>query len=311
MRSVPVTNKNKKFFSILYKQRFILLMSIPFLIWMAIFMYRPMYGLLYAFQNFNPTKGVLGSDWVGLKHFIRFFNMDETIQAVRNTLVIASSNLVLHNLVPVFFALLINEIFYNRFKRVIQTISYLPHFVSFAVVSSIFVTMMSMNGPINASLVNLGITEKPILFWANAPLFWILVPLINIWKEVGWAAIIYLAAIAGINLEIYEASAVDGCNRIRKIWHVTLPGIIPTIVTLWVLSISGIISAGFDPSYLLGNAANRSHSDVIDTLAYRYGLGMGQYSFSTAIGLMQMAIGFVVVAISNKLAKKLTDYSLW
>lgn len=286
-------------------------MSIPFLVWIAIFHFGPVWGWLFAFQNYNPAFGVRGSEWVGLANFRQFLSMPDAMRAARNTVVISAYNLILNNLLPVVLALLLNELRKQGFKRVTQTISYLPHFVSFVVVANLFLTMLGTNGPINEILVQWGVYDKPRLFWSEGPLFWILVPLINIWKEVGWGAIIYLAAISAVDQELYEAATVDGCGRFRKMWHVTLPSILPTIVVLWVLSVSDLIYAGFDQSYLFGNAANRGYSEVISTFTYRFGIQLGQYSLATAVGLMQVVIGFTLVAMSNWLARRLTDYSLW
>lgn len=295
----------------LYNQRFLLLMSIPFLAWLFVFRFGPVWGWIYAFQNFNPAKGVFGSTWVGLDNFKRFFESAEALRAARNTVVIASANLVLHNLMPIAFAVFLNEIRSKAYQRTIQSISYLPHFVSFVVVANIFSTLLSKNGAVNALLLQLGILDAPVLFWAKGELFWVLIPLINLWKELGWSAIIYLAAISSINQELYEAANMDGCGRFRRIWHITIPGILPTIVILWVLSAGGIFDAGFEQSYLFGNAANRAYSDVIETFTYRYGIRLGQFSFSTAVGLMKVVLGFALVAISNGVARRLTDYSLW
>jgi putative aldouronate transport system permease protein len=305
------TVKKRDIKKVLYNQRYLLLMSIPFLVWLAVFRFGPMWGWIYAFQNFNPAKGVFGSDWVGLANFKRFFETAEALRATRNTVIIATANLILHNLMPVIFALFLNEIRNKAYKRTIQSISYLPHFVSFVVVANIFTTLLSRNGVVNELFIKLGIFDEPVMFWAEGKLFWLLIPLINIWKELGWGAIIYLAAISGINQELYDAANVDGCGRFRRIWHITIPGILPTVVILWILSAGGIFDAGFEQSYLLGNAANRDYSDVISTLTYRYGIRLGQFSFSTAVGLMKVLIGFALVAISNTIAKKLTDYSLW
>lgn len=293
------------------RQRYLFLMSVPFLVWIGIFCFGPMWGWLFAFQNYNPAFGVRGSTWVGLAQFSRFFATPDALRAVRNTVVISLYNLILHNVLPIILALLLNELRLSGFKRFVQTVSYLPHFVSFVVVANLFMTLLSPTGPINQLLIAVGLQEGPRLFWSEGKLFWILVPLVNIWKEAGWGAIIYLASIASVSPELLDAATVDGCGRLRKVWHVTLPGILPTIVVLWVLSIGGIIYAGFEQSYLLGNAANRDYSDVIATLTYRFGISLGQYSFATAVGLMQVVIGFVLVALSNLLARRLTDYSLW
>lgn len=264
-----------------------------------------------AFVDYNPNKGVFGSDWVGLKHFIMFFQDQEALHAVRNTIVISTLNILAGNLMPLVLALMLNEVNEVYFKRTVQTISYLPHFVSYVVIANLFLTILGLQGPVNELLMSAGITNEPVKFLWNKNTFWYMLASINIWKEVGWGAIIYLAAIAGVNHELYEAAVVDGCGRFKKIWHVTIPSILPTIIILWILSLGDIFNAGFDASYLLGSPATRETSDVIATYVYRYGITLGMYSFSTAVNLMQIIFGFILIFVSNKLAKKLTDYSLW
>lgn len=301
----------RSIFQTMYQQRYLMLMSIPFIIWIFIFSFGPMYGWLMAFQDYNPNNGVFGSQWVGLKHFKAFFQYPEAIRAVRNTVAISSLNIIAGNVIPLILALMLNEVRKMLFKRTVQTISYLPHFVSYVVIANLFLTIMGMQGPINEVLIKTGIVSQPIKFWWNKDTFWYMLASANIWKEAGWGAIIYLAAISGIDQELYEAATVDGCGRFKKIWYVTIPSILPTVVILWVLSLGDIFNAGFDASYLLGNPATRVTSDVIATYVYRYGITMGMYSFSTAVNLMQILFGFILIFISNTIAKKLTDYSLW
>jgi len=302
---------NSQIWGTLYRQRYLLLMSVPFIIWIFIFCFGPMYGWLMAFQNYDPNKGVWKSEWVGFRHFISFFQNPEALRAVRNTVAISGLNIIAGNIFPLILALMLNEVNNILFKRTVQTISYLPHFVSYVVIANIFLTILGLQGPVNEILMKLGLTKQPIKFWWNKHIFWYMVTAVNVWKEVGWGAIIYLAAIAGVDQELYEAATVDGCGRFRKIWYVTIPAILPTVIVLWILSLGDIFNAGFDASYLLGNPATRDTSDVIATYVYRYGINMGMYSFTTAVSLMQIFIGFILVFISNTLAKKFTDYSLW
>jgi putative aldouronate transport system permease protein len=307
----PYRHKDSSLWTALYKQRYLLLMSIPFLIWIFVFHFGPMYGWLMAFQNYNPNEGVLHSEWVGLRHFISFFQNAEAIRAVRNTIAISSLNIVAGNFVPLILALMLNEVHKTVFKRTIQTISYLPHFVSYVVIANLFLAILGLQGPVNELLMGLGLVKLPVKFWWNDRAFWYMIAGINTWKEAGWGAIIYLAAISGINQELYEAATVDGCGRFKRIWYITIPSILPTVIVLWILSLGDIFNAGFDASYLLGNAATRNSSDVIATYVYRYGINMGMYSFTTAISLMQICIGFILIFLSNTLARKFTDYSLW
>ncbi|HBM81567.1 MAG TPA: protein lplB [Clostridiaceae bacterium] len=295
----------------MYRQRYLMLMSIPFIIWIFVFSFGPMYGWLMAFQDFDPNKGIVGSTWVGLKQFKLFFHNAEALRAVRNTVVISSMNIVLNNIVPLILALMLNEVGNMFFKSTVQTISYLPHFVSFVVVANLFLTLFGTQGPVNDLLVNIHLVAKPIKFWMDKNIFWYMVSFVNIWKEVGWGAIIYLASIAGVDPEIYEAATVDGCGRFKKMWYITIPSIMPTVIILWILSLGDIFNAGFDASYLLGNPATRNTADVIATYVYRYGIAMGMYSFSTAVSLIQTFIGFILVFFSNTISRKFTGYSLW
>ncbi len=311
-KKVPVRKKHSSnIWQTMYRQRYLMLMSIPFIIWIFVFSFGPMYGWLMAFQDFDPNKGIVGSTWVGLKQFKLFFHNAEALRAVRNTVVISSMNIVLNNIVPLILALMLNEVGNMFFKSTVQTISYLPHFVSFVVVANLFLTLFGTQGPVNDLLVNIHLVAKPIKFWMDKNIFWYMVSFVNIWKEVGWGAIIYLASIAGVDPEIYEAATVDGCGRFKKMWYITIPSIMPTVIILWILSLGDIFNAGFDASYLLGNPATRNTADVIATYVYRYGIAMGMYSFSTAVSLIQTFIGFILVFFSNTISRKFTGYSLW
>lgn len=281
------------------------------LIWVVIFAYTPMVGIMVAFFNYYPGKSLLDCEFVGLKYFIEFFQLPDVWLIMRNTLVISTLNLTIGFVAPIIFALLLNEIYNVRFKRIVQTISYLPHFVSWVVVASIMFTLLGNEGVVNEVLIKLGIIDEPVRFMGKGENFWALLLFSNIWKGIGWSAIIYISAIAGVDQELYQAGAVDGLSRFGMVWHITLPGIAPTIILLFILGIGGILNAGFEQQLLIGTPQTRDYHEVIDTYVYRYGIQLGRYSFATAVSLMKSVIGFVLVIISNKLSKKFTDMALF
>jgi len=281
------------------------------LVWVAIFAYAPMYGILFAFYNYQPGLGLAQSEFVGLKYFKEFFLLPDVWLILRNTLVISGLNLTIGFVAPIIFALLLNEISNVHFKKAVQTISYLPHFVSWVVVASIMFTLLGNEGVVNEVLIKLGFIEKPIRFMGEGKNFWALLTAANIWKSVGWSAIIYISAIAGVDQELYQAGAVDGLSRFGMVWHITLPSIAPTIILLFILGIGGILNAGFEQQLLIGAPQTRDYHEVIDTYVYRYGIQLGRYSFATAVGVMKSVIGFGLVILSNTLSKKVTDMSLF
>ena len=288
----------------LYNQRYLWLMLLPALIYLILFVYKPLSGWLMAFQNYSPAKGIWGSKWVGLKHFTTFVNDFQFWPIMRNTMAISLLNIVGGTFASICLALLLNEVHCSAFKRTIQTVSYLPHFISYIVVGNIFMTILSPNnGLVNDFLMQLGIIDKPIFFFGTPKAFWFILAGINVWKEAGWDAIIYLAAISGINAEVYEAAEIDGAGRLRRMWHVTLPGIRPTIVVLLIMSAGYILSAGFEPSYVLGNAMVSDYSEVIDTYVYTMGLQNTMYSYATAVGMFQVVISVTMMLGANYFAK--------
>ncbi|MCI8463016.1 MAG: sugar ABC transporter permease [Lachnospiraceae bacterium] len=295
----------------LINQKYLFLIAVPCLIYIIIFFYGPLYGWLMAFFKYKPSKGIWGSEYVGLYYFKQFFTDPDLGKIVRNTLAMSSLNLIAINLFPLMLALMINEVSSRIFKRTIQTLTYLPHFVSFVVVSNIFLELLGTNGPVNELLRNMGVVETAYKFWQQPSLFWLLATFVRVWKEVGWGAIIYLATLAGIDQVQYEAAAIDGCGRIRRIFYITLPNLLPTVMILWITNMSGLFSASFDASYMLGNATTANVAEVIETYIYKMGLSMGMYSYSTAVSLIQTVLGFALVWLTNKLAQKTTDYSLW
>ena len=295
----------------LWSQRELFLMVIPCIVLVCIFYYGPLYGWLMAFVQYKPSQGVFGSKFVGLYYFKQFFSDPDVGMILRNTIVMSAMNIVAHSILPLLLALMINEAYNKYFKRAVQTLTYLPHFISFFVVSNIFLELLGTDGPINEALTSMGLVESAVKFWQEPSWFWLLVTIIRAWKEVGWDAILYLSALAAIDETQYEAASIDGCGRFRRIWHITIPNLLPTVVVLWILNMSGIFSASFDASYMLGNSVTANVAEVIETYVYKMGISMGMYSYSTAISLLQTVIGFILVWLTNKLSQKTTDYSLW
>lgn len=290
------------------KWRLYALLVLP-VIMVFIFQYIPLYGLVIAFQDYNPALGMLGSEWVGLQWFKTAWSMPDFPNILRNTFVIAVGKIVLVQLFSIIFAILLNEIRHPLYKRTIQTITYFPHFLSWVIIGGIFIDMLSMEGLVNQFLGLFGIS--PIFFLGSNQWFQPTMILLEVWKEFGWGAIIYLAGITNISPELYEAASIDGANRFRRIWHITLPGISSVIVMMCVLNIGNILNAGFDQILVMYNPAVYEAGDVLDTFIYRQGLLDTQYSLSTAIGLFKSIIGLVLTLTANYLATRFTDYRVF
>ncbi len=285
------------------------IMLIPALAWMLLFNFVPMFGITMAFQDFNPGKGILGSDFIGLDNFKYMFELDDTREILFNTLVIALGKIIGNLVVPVTFALLLNEVKNLLFKRSIQTIVYLPHFLSWVVLGGIILDIFSYSGPINNLLEALGIGG--VAFFQRDDLFRQLVIGSDIWKEFGFNAVVYLAAMTGISPALYEAAAIDGASRWQRLLKITLPGIKGVIVLMTVLSLGNILNAGFDQIYNLYNPAVYSTGDIIDTWVYRVGLNDLQFSLASAVGLLKSVVGFITITVSYTLAYKLADYRIF
>ena len=287
--TLKVEKKPKKeLWNKIKKQKALILMSIPFLIYVVIFCYAPLIGWVMAFQNFKPAKGFFEQTWVGLNQFKFLFSDPTFFNVIRNTLAMSIINLVLSFVCSIGFALLLNEVKNVLAKKFVQTVSYLPHFLSWIIVTGIVAEVLSTEtGIINQLLVWLNIIEKPINFFADPKYFWGIVGLSNVWKEVGWGSIIYLAAITAINPDLYEAAEIDGAGRFHKIWHITLPGIKPTIFILLLINIGNILNAGFEVQYLLGNGLVQQVSQTIDIFVLKYGISLGNYSLATAAGIFK------------------------
>lgn len=285
--------------------------SIIALIWVAIFAYYPMYGIIYGFFDYYPGMKLSDANFVGFKHIISFFNLPDCWKIIRNTLVMSGLNLTLGFIAPVILALLFNEVRSGPLKKVVQTISYLPHFVSWVVVASLLMAVLGSDGLLNSALLRSGLVDKPIGFLTDGSKFWGLITGANIWKSVGYGSIIYISAISGIDHELYQAGAVDGLGRFGIVRHIIIPSIMPTVMLLFILGIGNILSAGFEQQLLLASPQTWEYAEVIDTYVYRYGIQMGNYSFATAVGTLKSVIGLSLVFIANAIAKKTTDMSIF
>lgn len=285
------------------------IMVLPALIWALLINVVPMFGVVMAFQDFNPGKGILRSEFIGLENFEYMFQMKDIRLILRNTIIIASGKLILNVLVPVSFALLLNEIHNVVFKRSVQTIVYLPHFISWVIMSGILLEIFGLNGPINNFLGLFGV--EPVAFFRKSRLFQSLVIGTDVWKEFGFKAVVYLAALTGINPSLYEAAAIDGAGRWKRLWHITLPGLKSVIVLMSILALGNILNAGFDQIYNLYNQAVYSTGDVIDTWVYRVGLNNMQFSLATAVGLLKSVVSFLLISVSYVFAYKKANYRIF
>jgi putative aldouronate transport system permease protein len=286
------------------KHKYIFLMLLPGIIWYAIFHYGPMYGVQLAFKDFQIMSGINGSPWVGLKHFERMFTgSGDFLNVMRNTLLISAYNIIFGFPAPIILALLFNEVRISWFKRITQTISYLPHFLSWVVLSGLLVVILSPTTGIVNFMLNL-IGVEPKYFLGDPSYFRFTLIVSNIWKEVGWGTIIYLAALAGIDPHLYEAAVMDGAGRWKQTVHITLPGIMSVIAIMFIFRVGHILDAGFDQILNMYNPAVYSVADILDTYVYRVGLTQLQYSFTTAVGLFKNVVGLVLLISANYLIKR-------
>jgi putative aldouronate transport system permease protein len=298
--------RRKKTLAGIKTNKFLYLMILPGVLYFVIFRYLPMGGLVIAFQDYQPFLGILGSPWVGFKHFIRLFTEPAFFMVLRNTLILFGLNIFVFFPMPIILSLLLNEVKNKHFKNGIQTIMYIPHFMSWVIIVSISFVLLSVDGGVvNEFLASIG--RDRISFLTDPS--WTRIVYIGqvIWKELGWSTIIYLAAITAVDTQLYEAAEMDGAGRLRKIWHVTLPAIRPVIITLLILRIGQTLDLGFEHMYLLLNSLNRNVAEIFDTYIYTAGLKNGQLSFSTAMGLFKGVVGLFMVVLANKLAKKLGE----
>ena len=294
----------------IWAAKYLYLMFLPVFLYYAVFRYAPMLGLSIAFKDFNAFLGFDKSPWVGFKYFQQFFNSIYLWRLVRNTLLINLYDLVFNFPAAIALALLLNEVQNRRFKKVTQTITYLPYFVSSVVIASMVVQFLSPSSGIVNNLIAAAGGERQY-FMTQPEAFRAIYTLMNLWKNIGWNSIIFLAAISGINGELYEACMVDGGGYIRRMWHITLPGIAGTIVVLLIMRLGHVMDAGYETILLLQNNANLETSDVIGTYVYRRGLKGGEYSYATAVGMFQSVIGFAMVIFANWLSRRYSETSLW
>ncbi|MDW7657732.1 MAG: ABC transporter permease subunit [Bacillota bacterium] len=294
------------FFRQFWKQRYLQLMIIPVIIWLFLFKYLPILGVQIAFRNYRFVDGIWGSSWTGLENVREVLSDVNIYRVTRNTLGISWLKLIFNFPMPIIFALLLNEVRNVRFKRVVQTVSYFPHFIAYSIVAVMITLWLSPSaGFVNEVLVGLGLVDKPILFLGRANMFWWIIVVVDIWKNIGWGSIIYLAAITGIDQNLYEAATVDGAGRFKQMLHITLPSIRPTIVALFILQVGNIFhGANFDLCYLLGNTLNITRSDILDTYVLRMGISLGRFSYATAVGLLLSLISMSLVLAANTISKK-------
>lgn len=285
------------------------LIFLPVLIYYILFCYGPMYGILAAFQRYNVRAGIAGSTWIGLQNFRDFFGSYYFLRILKNTLVLNISDLIFAWPCSIIFALLLNEVGNVQFKRSVQTLTYLPYFISTVVAAGIIIDFTNTNGLINDALAFFGMERQSLL--ANKGLFPVIYVFSNIWQATGYGSIIYVAAIGGVNTELYEAAMLDGAGRLRQAWHVTLPGISPTIITLFIMRVGNILTVSFEKILLLQNAANQESSEVIATFVYKKGLIESVYGYSTAVGVFNSIISLIFLFAANTLSRKFSETSLW
>lgn len=289
--------------------KYIYIMLLPVVVYLLIFSYAPMYGIVIAFKNYKPRLGILDSPWVGMKYFKEFTSSMYFGRTLRNTLALSGLNLLFGFMAPIIFAVLLNEIRNMRFKKLVQTITYLPHFITTVIIASLILVFTNSDGFIT-QIVNT-ITGHSGSLIGDKNCFRAIYVVSDIWQGFGWGSIVYLATIAGISPELYEAARIDGANKFRQIWHVTLPGMRPTIVTMFILAMGGLMSIGWEKAFLLQTPLTYETSDIISTFVYRKGFEDANYSYSTAVGLFNSIINLILVTTANRLSRKFNETSLW
>jgi len=306
----PATYRKRPWWQSIWRQRALYLMALPGIAYFIVFKYLPMGGLVIAFQDYSPFRGIGGSPWVGFDHFIRFFSESTFVMLLVNTVTVSLLLLVFAFPIPIILALLLNELRSKLFQRSIQTVIYLPHFMSWVIVVSLFYVLLTTDGgSINALLESWGLQAVPFLTdpdWLR-PLYTVQ----EIWKTAGWGTIIYLAAMTGVDMELYEASELDGAGRWLQTWHITLPAIRPTIIVMFILAIGDFLELGFEHMFLMLNSLNREVGEIFDTYVYTAGIQNGQLSYATAVGLFKGLVGLILVIGANKLAKKLGEEGVY
>jgi putative aldouronate transport system permease protein len=284
-------------------------MVLPALIYLVVFRYLPMYGVTVAFQKFDIVKGYFGSEWVGLFYFKKFSNDPFLFRIVKNTFLLSFYSLIFGFPMPIILALSLNEVGHRTYKRTIQTVSYLPHFISVVVIVGLLKFFFGTEGIVNDMFVSLGVPAQR--FWIDSGWFRPMYIGSGIWQGVGWGSIIYLAALSGINVELYDAAYIDGANRWGRMWHITLPGMKPTIILLMILSIGKMMDVGFEKAFLMYSPITYDVADIISTYVYRRGLQEMQLSYSAAVGLFESFINCILIVVANYISRKFSETSLW
>lgn len=295
----------------LNKQKYLQLMTLPGILFLIIFSYIPMYGIVIAFKNYKITRTIAASPWVGLEYFRELFGVKEFAGIIGNTLAISGLKLLAAFPLSILFALLLNEIRHSVFKRIVQTVSYLPHFLSWVILSGIIIPWMSESGFLNETAILLGLLKEPVAFLASPKYFWSIAVITEVWKETGWSAIIFIAAISGVDPQIYEAATLDGIGRFRRMWSITVPCISGTIAMLFILNVGGLMGSNFDQIFILKNVLNTARAQVIDTFVYETGIKLGRYSYATAAGLFQSVVALALLLTANGVSKKLRGDALF
>lgn len=308
-KHLAAPGRKKSIWTKIWSQKVLLLMLLPGLVYYIIFRYGPMYGLITAFQNYSPFLGMQDSPWVGLDHFERLFNNKDFWQMFGNTLRLGLMQLLIVFPTPIIFALLLNEIRQARLKKIYQTVSYLPHFLSVVIVCSIFINLFSYDGLISTIVVFFGGEAKNFLM--ESEFYDLIYHSSTIWASFGSSSIVYLAALSGVDQQLYEAAELDGCSRMKMIWKITLPSIMPTIVTMFLLQVGNVIRVAPDKTLLLYQPSTYDVADIISTYVYRVGIQTRNYSYASAVGLFESVLAAVVLFVTNWIAKKKTGTSLW
>lgn len=291
--------------------RLYLMLVAPLTIY-VLFRYVPMYGIAIAFQKYNLFKGISGSEWIGLENFRFVFQMRDFDIALTNTLLLNFLDLIIGFPIPIILAIMLNEIRAVTVKRIYQTLLYLPHFLSWVIIGGMVLQIFApTSGVVNATLLKLGWIDENIPFLTSGPHWRMTYVVVGVWQTMGWGTILYLSAISGINQELYEAAKIDGANKLRQIWHVTLPGIRSTIVILLILNVGQLMNIGFDRPFIIGNTMVQDYCDVISTFVYRAGIKNAQFARATAIGLFQSVVGLIMISLANMISHRLGDEGIW
>lgn len=316
-KSLAHQNKRKTVWDTIIAQRELIIMSFPLLLYKILFSYVPIIGWTMAFQNYKPAvRSIWKQEWVGFNNFVKLFtgmNGERFLRDVRNTLGQSFLTLLVGYLGSISLALMLNEVKNIKFKRIVQNITYMPHFLSWIIVAGLVSTMLAVpasGGIINDILLRLGLIKESIMFLSYPEYFWWIVAFSNLWKEMGWNTIIYLAAMTSIDPTLYEASVIDGANRYQKMWHITLPGIKPTIIVLLIMNVGHILEAGFEIQYFLGNGLVVERAEIIDIFVLRYGIQMGNYSLATVAGIFKTVVSIILISLANFISGRLGEEKL-